>query len=66
MNRLGWHLQDLSPLTGLRFLSLSNNKLMYLHNSMWKLTEIEHLDLGHNSITTLPHELGDLVNLTVR
>jgi hypothetical protein len=65
MNRLGWHLQDLGALTGLRALGLSNNKLLHLHASLWRLTDLEELDLGHNALSALAPELGELKGLTV-
>lgn len=65
MNRLGMHMHSLSRLQHLQVLVLASNKLLAVHPSLWDLTGLLHLDLGHNNLPELPQDVSQLTALTV-
>lgn len=65
MNRLGVHTHSFRRLEELQVLVLASNKLVGVHSSLWGLTSLVRLDLGHNNLTELPQEVSQLTGLTV-
>lgn len=65
MNRLGVHMHTFSRLEQLEVLVLASNKLLAVHPSLWGLTTLKRLDLGHNSLSELPADISRLTGLTV-
>jgi Leucine-rich repeat (LRR) protein len=66
MNRLGVHMHSFRRLEELQVLVLASNKLVGVHPSVWSLTSLVRLDLGHNNLTELPADVSQLTGLTVR
>jgi Leucine-rich repeat (LRR) protein len=66
MNRIAWGGVQLSALTSLRHLDLSNNKTPSVHPSLWGLVGLTHLDLSHNSIDRIDPQISALTGLQVR
>jgi leucine-rich repeat protein SHOC2 len=66
MNRLGMQAHNFAKMEELETLVLSSNKLLALHSSVWGLTSLERLELGHNNLSELPAEISALTGLTVR
>lgn len=56
-------LPDLSSLIHLRFLSLYNNELSAIPDSVISLHELQYLNLYHNKISFLPAEINSLSKL---
>jgi hypothetical protein len=54
---------EVSQLSNLETLDLSNNRLNELPAELGQLTNLETLDLAYNRLTALPAELGQLTNL---
>lgn len=65
MNRLGLHMHSLEKLEQLEVLVLASNKLLAVHPSLWNLTTLKRLDLGHNNLSELPKDVTQLTQLTV-
>jgi Leucine-rich repeat (LRR) protein len=65
MNRLGVHMHSFRRLEELQVLVLASNKLVGVHPSVWSLTSLVRLDLGHNNLTELPADVSQLTGLTV-
>lgn len=65
MNRLTMQGHDFSAMQALEVLVLASNKLVALHSSVWGLTGLARLDLGHNNLTDLPSDISSLTALTV-
>jgi Leucine-rich repeat (LRR) protein len=66
MNRLGMQAHNFAHMEELEMLVLASNKLLALHTSVWGLTTLKRLDLGHNNLSDLPAEISSLTGLTVR
>jgi internalin A len=54
---------EITQLTSLRHLDLSDNALTGLPAEIGKLTSLRHLDLSNNALTGLPAEIGKLASL---
>ena len=54
---------EITRLSGLRTLILSNNALTVLPESIGELTQLKVLEVEDNQLTKLPESLGDLKNL---
>jgi Leucine-rich repeat (LRR) protein len=65
MNRLGMQAHNFAQMEELETLVLASNKLLALHSSVWALTTLQRLDLGHNNLSDLPAEVSSLTGLTV-
>jgi Leucine-rich repeat (LRR) protein len=65
MNRLGMQAHNFAQMEELETLVLASNKLLALHSSVWALTTLKLLDLGHNNLSDLPAEISSLTGLTV-
>jgi Leucine-rich repeat (LRR) protein len=65
MNRLGMQAHTFAQMEELETLVLASNKLLALHSSVWALTTLQRLDLGHNNLSDLPAEVSSLTGLTV-
>jgi len=65
MNRLGMQAHNFAQMEDLETLVLASNKLLALHSSVWALTTLKRLDLGHNNLSDLPAEISSLTGLTV-
>lgn len=65
MNRLGMQAHNFAQMEELDTLVLASNKLLALHSSVWGLTTLKRLDLGHNNLSDLPAEISSLIGLTV-
>lgn len=65
MNRLGMQAHNFEHMEELETLVLASNKLLALHSSVWALTTLSRLDLGHNNLSDLPAEISSLTGLTV-
>ena len=50
-------------LTGLNILSLSNNNLTSIPDSIGKLSQLKILNLSHNNLTNIPDSIGNLSGL---
>ncbi len=50
--------------TDLETLVLADNNLSEISGQIVRLKKLRMLDLGHNQLTQLPYEIGDLPNLT--
>ncbi|CAF2188715.1 unnamed protein product [Rotaria magnacalcarata] len=55
--------EQLSPLTNLETLSLEQNQLTILPDTLWNLTSLLRLNLSHNPLGQIPVQLGQLKNL---
>jgi hypothetical protein len=53
----------ISELTNLKFLSISNNELTSLPDSIGNLINLTHLSIDNNNLTSLPDSIGNLINL---
>lgn len=65
MNRLGMQAHNFAQMEELETLVLASNKLLALHSSVWTLTTLQRLDLGHNNLSDLPAEVSSLTGLSV-
>jgi len=54
---------EISLLTNVYTLNLSNNKLSQLPDELWKLTNLVNLDIGRNQIVDLSYNIGKLDHL---
>lgn len=66
MNRIDVHTHSLSKLEQLEVMVLASNKLVEVHPSLWTVTALKRLDLGHNNLSELPPVVSQLTQLTVR
>lgn len=66
MNRLGIQVHNFAQMGEMESLVLASNKLLALHSSVWGLTTLKRLDLGHNNLSDLPSDVSSLTGLTVR
>jgi Leucine-rich repeat (LRR) protein len=66
MNRLGIQVHNFAQMGELESLMLASNKLLALHSSVWGLTTLKRLDLGHNNLSDLPSGISSLTGLSVR
>lgn len=65
MNRLGIQVHNFDQMGELESLVLASNKLLALHSSVWGLTTLKRLDLGHDNLSDLPSDISSLTGLTV-
>eukprot|EP00878_Enallax_costatus_P012290 GHUV01012838.1.p1 GENE.GHUV01012838.1~~GHUV01012838.1.p1 ORF type:complete len:372 (+),score=91.45 GHUV01012838.1:213-1328(+) len=65
MNRIGVHMHSLTKLEQLEVMVLASNKLVAVHPSLWSLTGLKRLDLGHNNLSDLPANVSQLTQVTV-